>query len=81
MMFYVACKDPGFINIETYNSEVLRRKTNVKSSDPETHFLNSNIYQPRYCNTCKIIRPPLSSHCNFCNACVIKFDHHCTVIN
>jgi hypothetical protein len=50
-------------------------------SDEETTFVEAAIYQPRFCQTCDITRPPLASHCKYCNACVTNFDHHCTVVN
>lgn len=40
-----------------------------------------SIYKTRFCKTCFISRPPLASHCRYCDQCVTKFDHHCFLVN
>ena len=33
------------------------------------------------CPDCLVVRTPRSRHCNTCNVCVERFDHHCPWIN
>ena len=36
-----------------------------------------NLYQYKYCEHCKEIKPPRAHHCKICNQCVLRMDHHC----
>ena len=50
----------------------LKTKTENPAKTPK-----SKIPQKRYCAKCDIIQPYRTKHCNSCEACISKYDHHC----
>jgi len=63
-LFKAAFTDPGFI---------------PRGNEPQPKN-RENYTRPngqKFCETCRIWRPPRAKHCRYCNACVRKLDHHC----
>ena len=75
MLFYSGLIDPGIMlkrdpnEIKDSNDKVKEKRTRIR----QLGYISSY----KLCTTCFIIRPLRSHHCNSCNNCTQRFDHHC----
>lgn len=74
-LFICNCIDPGVLKPGDLQLSLEDQK---KLSEQMANKIR--LYMDRYCETCKIMRPPLSSHCKECDHCVKRFDHHCAFV-
>ncbi|CAL5062554.1 unnamed protein product [Urochloa decumbens] len=70
-LLLAATSDPG----------IIPRNPISPSEEDGTVVVNGVEMRLKFCRTCKIHRPPRSSHCAACDNCVDKFDHHCPLIS
>ena len=60
-----------------------RKDPGILKPDPQLDFIDllQKFDANELCADCKVIRTPRSRHCQVCNVCVERFDHHCPWIN
>ncbi|KAF9239447.1 zf-DHHC-domain-containing protein [Melanogaster broomeanus] len=73
---------PETATLPTYaNPASSVREFNTDRSSPK--FTRRPLMTPvllperRYCDKCKIVKPPRAHHCRACGTCILKYDHHC----
>ncbi|NXD16754.1 ZDH18 Palmitoyltransferase, partial [Nothocercus nigrocapillus] len=89
--FVISCllqtsfRDPGILPRAT-PSEAADLEKRIDNMGTSTYrppartmevVINKYVVKLKYCYTCRMFRPPRTSHCSVCDNCVERFDHHC----
>ncbi|KAL8147413.1 putative protein S-acyltransferase 1 [Apium graveolens] len=81
LLFIICGSDPGIVPRCSWSPDSETSSTLSMSSRKiprsREEIVNGQTIRVKFCDTCKIYRPPRASHCSVCNNCVLKFDHHC----
>ncbi|CEG68762.1 Putative Palmitoyltransferase [Rhizopus microsporus] len=88
-MLKTSWTDPGIIprNLDIPQQEMIDENASSIHASIMSDIAQKQIrikntsWSLRYCETCKIYRPPRASHCRQCDNCVEYEDHHCIWLN
>ncbi|KAF9514443.1 hypothetical protein BS47DRAFT_1452890 [Hydnum rufescens UP504] len=84
-LLMTALKDPGIIP-RNLDPDPPYSSGSPSDDDPPAPLqrdirVRAGIVRVKYCMTCRIYRPPRSTHCKMCDNCVDGCDHHCQWVN
>ena len=73
-MIKCAFSDPGILHKQERDYKYKPNKYFIKK------IINGHLFELNYCYTCLLFKPPRATHCQLCNNCILRFDHHCNWI-
>ncbi len=73
-IIFASCSDPGILHQQERDYSNRPNKYYIKQ------IINEHLYELLYCHSCLLFIPPRANHCQICENCILRFDHHCNWI-